>query len=171
MVLPIYTSVKLGITSGDSPRYYLYFYRSHIVSLSGCHSRLTYLPLCSTHPESQTKTYHTTNFLLHKVGESKCLEIIGLTFNCFIFINSPLIPKAGGGTILSNVLFYQFCPKKPTGQCQSCFGSPPVSVAHLERGGHLEHPSSSTSGAAPQIGAQASLFKWTEQASPPFFLK
>ena len=91
---PPWYYLSILLYSWPSPRYYLYFYRSHIVSLSGCHSRLTYLPLCSTHPESQTKTYHTTNFLLHKVGESECLEIIGLTFNCFIFINSPLIPKA-----------------------------------------------------------------------------
>ena len=36
--------------------------------------------------------------------------------------------------------------------CWTRLGSPPMSVSHLERGGHLEHPSSSTSGDVQQIG-------------------
>ena len=49
----------------------------------------------------------------------------------------------------ANVLFY----------VKAVSGQSPVSVSHLEHGGHLEQRSSSTSGAGPQIGAQASTVK------------
>ena len=49
----------------------------------------------------------------------------------------------------ANVLFY----------FEAVSGQSPVSVSHLEHGGHLEQASSSTSGAGPQIGAQASTVK------------
>ena len=74
-----------------------------------------------------------------------------------IFCNSliPYLPQSDWRMIdkilyyEANVLFY----------VEAVSGQSPVSVAHLEHGGHLEHQSSSTSGAAPQIGAQASTVK------------
>ena len=67
----------------------------------------------------------------------------------------PYLPQSAW-RMIDKILYYE---ANISFYVEAVSGQSPVSVAHLEHGGHLEQQSSSTSGAAPQIGAQASTVK------------